>query len=63
MPTVYNAANELAVKKFLERAIGYLTITDIIGKAMKRHKVQKSPSVEDILAIERETYEFIESRW
>ncbi len=63
MPTVYNAANELAVKKFLERAIGYLTITDIIGEAMRRHKVQKSPSVEDILAIERETYEFIESRW
>ncbi len=63
LPTVFNAANELAVKKFLNREIGYLTITDIIEAAMERHKTVASPSVDEILAAEQETYEFIESRW
>ena len=63
LPTVFNAANELAVKKFLNREIGYLTITDIIEAAMERHKTAASPSVDEILAAEQETYEFIESRW
>ena len=63
LPTVFNAANEKAVGMFLDRRIGYPVITEIIGEAMREHRVQKNPSMEDILAIERETYEFIESRW
>ena len=31
MPTVFNAANELAVKKFLEEKIGFLDIYEIIA--------------------------------
>lgn len=63
MPTVFNAANELAVKKFLHEEIGFLDIYDIIGQSMERHKKVESPDLEEILAVEEETYKWIESRW
>lgn len=59
VPTVYNAANELAVAKFLNREITYLDIADIIGAAVKNHKKVENPSVGQILNIENETYDFI----
>ena len=63
LPTVFNAANVRAVQKFLDREIGYLTITDMIEAAMEHHTVKENPTVEEILAAEQETYDFIESRW
>ena len=63
MPTVFNAANELAVKKFLQEKIGFLDIYDIIEQSMDRHKVIADPTLEEILAVEDETYKWIESRW
>ena len=63
MPTVFNAANEMAVAKFLDRKIPYLEITDIIEASMDHHKRIEAPSLEEVLETERETYEFIESRW
>ena len=60
---VYNAANEYAVGKFLNREISYLTIIDMIEGAMEHHRVVENPDVDEILAAERETYEYIESRW
>lgn len=63
MPTVYNAANERAVAKFLDEKIGFLDITDIIEESMNRHKIIENPNINEILTIEADTYEFIESRW
>ncbi len=63
MPTVFNAANELAVKKFLQEKIGFLDIYDIIAQSMERHTVIRNPDLEEILAVEDETYKWIESRW
>ncbi len=63
MPTVFNAANEKAVAKFLNREIAFLDIVDIIGNAMEDHKVIKNPDLDAILDTENQTYEFIESRW
>lgn len=63
MPTVFNAANELAVKKFLHQEINFLDIYDIIGQSMERHKKTEHPDLEEILAAEQETYRWIESRW
>ena len=37
MPTVFNAANELAVQKFLQKKIGFLDIYDIISQSMEKH--------------------------
>ncbi|MCI8558855.1 MAG: 1-deoxy-D-xylulose-5-phosphate reductoisomerase [Lachnospiraceae bacterium] len=63
MPTVYNAANERAVSKFLERKIAYLEIPEIIEASMEAHKVMPNPTVDEILETEQTVYEFIESRW
>lgn len=63
MPTVFNAANELAVHKFLHEKIGFLDIYEIIGQSMSRHKVIPHPNLEEILEVEKETYQWIESRW
>lgn len=59
MPTVYNAANEMAVAKFLREEIKFLEIYEIIRKAMDNHKVISNPSLDDILEVEKETYEYI----
>lgn len=63
MPTVFNAANERAVSKFLERKIGFLDIYTIIQECMDAHRVIANPGVEQILECEQATYEMIESRW
>lgn len=63
LPTVYNAANEWAVGRFLDHQIGYLDIIEIIESSMDHHQVISDPEVEAILEAERETYAFIESRW
>lgn len=63
LPTVFNAANELAVSKFLERKIKYLEIPEIIEHCMQTHKTIADPSVDEILQTEQEVYEQIESRW
>ena len=60
MPTVFNAANERAVALFLAGKIGFLEIPEIIGKCMSAHKPAENPSVEEILAAEKETYAYIE---
>lgn len=63
MPTVFNAANERAVSKFLHKEIRFLDIYDIIMYCMEEHKTIQNPTVEEILATEQATYELIESRW
>lgn len=59
MPTVYNAANERAVALFLNRRIGFLEIPELIERCMAEHTVLPSPTVEQILEAEAETYERI----
>ncbi len=63
MPTVFNAANELAVKKFLEEKIRFLDIYEIIAQSMDRHKKIAHPDLDEILSVEQDTYQWIESRW
>jgi len=63
MPTVFNAANERAVQKFLHRQIAFLDIYAIIEEAMARHITVMNPTIENILEIEEDTYTWIESRW
>lgn len=59
MPTVFNAANELAVALFLNKKIKFLEIYDLIQKAMEHHKLIDDPNVEEILQTEQESYEYI----
>lgn len=62
MPTVLNAANEMAVSLFLNRKIRYLEIVQIIEDCMNAHNNIENPTLEQILTTEQETYERIRSR-
>jgi 1-deoxy-D-xylulose-5-phosphate reductoisomerase len=57
MPTVFNAANEEAVARFLDHKIGFLDIYEEIEKAMNAHKVIANPTVAQILDAEKEARE------
>lgn len=59
MPTVMNAANEAAVEAFLQRKIGFLTVEDLIEKAMHHHNVIACPSLEEIQEIDAATRRFV----
>lgn len=63
MAVVFNAANERAVAKFLKDKIRFLDIYEIIEEAMNHHQVLKNPGLDEILAAEQMTYEWIEGRW
>ena len=63
MPTVFNAANEMAVRRFLKGDIRYLEIYDMIEEAMEHHKRVDNPDVDAILLAEKETYEFLGGKY
>ncbi len=63
VPTVFNAANEMAVRLFLNKKIRFLQIPEIIEMCMDAQKRIASPSVEEILACEQETYELIRTKF
>lgn len=60
MPTVFNAANEWTVARFIEGRIGFMDIPRLIEKAMDNHQIIPNPSLDEILNIEQKTYDFIE---
>ena len=63
MPTVFNAANEMAVKRFLKGDIKYLEIYDMLQEAMEYHKRIDNPSVAQILEAEKEIYDFLGNKY
>ncbi|MBR2765868.1 MAG: 1-deoxy-D-xylulose-5-phosphate reductoisomerase [Blautia sp.] len=63
MPTVFNAANEMAVGLFLEERIGFLQIYEMIEGAMCAHRLISSPDLDQILETQRETEAFIRKEW
>ncbi len=48
LPTAFNAADEEAVKLFLERKIGFLEIADIIERAIDETEFISSPTLSEI---------------
>lgn len=52
MRTVLNAANEIAVKLFLEEKITFLEIEKIVKQALDNHKIIDNPSLEEIYKID-----------
>ena len=53
MPTVLNAANEVAVESFLEGKIGFREIHRLIDKTMHGHVLKHAQNVGDVLEIDR----------
>lgn len=63
MPTVFNAANEEAVRLFLAHKIYFLDIYDIIRGCMEHHITRQNPTVEEILGVQKEVREFVAGKW
>jgi len=61
LPTVFNAANEAAVRMFIDGRIRFVQIPEFISACMDHHNVIDDPSVEDILGIEAEVDAFAEA--
>ncbi|MCR8642155.1 1-deoxy-D-xylulose-5-phosphate reductoisomerase [Paenibacillus sp. N1-5-1-14] len=52
MPTVFNAANEIAVARFRNGEIEFLDIETIIARTMDQHEAAVSPQLEQILQVD-----------
>ncbi len=52
MPTVMNAANEVAVDLFLNEKIAFLDIEKIVEKAMNKHQVIADPNLDQIFEVD-----------
>ena len=63
VPTVFNAANERAVAKFLNNKIKFIEIPEIVSEAMINVDFIENPTIQQVLDTEQMTYDFIESRW
>ena len=59
MPTIFNAANEEAVARFLDHKTGFLGIYEDIERAMSSCRVIDNPSVEEILDAEKAAREAV----
>ncbi len=57
-PAVFNAANEVAVAAFLDSAIKFTDITDIIDKTLQKADIVSEPQLDDILQADRLAREF-----
>ncbi len=60
MPTVLNAANEVAVYAFLNESIGFYDIPRIIETVMAKHNIENAESIDRILEIDRWAREMAE---
>jgi 1-deoxy-D-xylulose-5-phosphate reductoisomerase len=49
LPAVFNAANEVAVEAFINRRISFPEISEVVAKALARHKVVEKPTLDQIL--------------
>lgn len=65
MPAVMNAANEVAVERFLADQIPFAAIFRIVHEVMSRHQVVQKPQLEAILEADRWARETAQSlnRW
>jgi 1-deoxy-D-xylulose-5-phosphate reductoisomerase len=61
MPAVLNAANEVAVAAFLDRAIPFTEIARIVEKTMEKFSVVNNPGLEDIFNADHEARVFSKS--
>lgn len=58
-PTVYNAANEIAAVAFINGQIDYLTIEQLVIRAVQAHEEVENLQLEDVIAIDKHTRETV----
>src|SRR5206468_5928441 len=58
LPVVLNAANEVAVERFLNGRIGFTSIPHVIQQAMDAHRPEEVCRIEDVRALDRWAHEY-----
>ncbi|MDZ4384627.1 MAG: 1-deoxy-D-xylulose-5-phosphate reductoisomerase [Nitrospirota bacterium] len=53
MPVVLNSSNEVAVRAFLQKRIGFLDIEILVRETIERHKVSHAKTIEDVLMVDK----------
>ncbi|WP_353568908.1 1-deoxy-D-xylulose-5-phosphate reductoisomerase [Haloferula sargassicola] len=53
LPAVFNAANEVAVERFVAGKLPFPGIWDLVRKVMDRHKVESARSLESVIAADK----------
>ena len=61
LPTVFNAADELAVQAFLDRRIRYPEITEMIRYSMENCRFIDNPTIDEVFDTEKEVQELLAS--
>lgn len=52
MPSVFNAANEIAVDRFLKGELAFLDIEEVIFRTIELHSPSSNPGLEEILSVD-----------
>jgi 1-deoxy-D-xylulose-5-phosphate reductoisomerase len=52
MPTILNAANEVAVEAFLDQKIGFSDISSIVDASLEKTPDASTDTVEDVMALD-----------
>lgn len=63
MPTIFNAANEVAVDLFLRNKIKFVEIVPIVKEELLKHENILDPTLEDIFRMDREVRERMNNQW
>lgn len=63
MPTVFNAANEYAVARFLKGEIAFLEIYEMIKSCLAAHTKLDNPTIEEVLETQKWVDEYILSHY
>lgn len=61
MPCILNAANEVAVKSFLQGKIGFFAMSDLIEDCMQRVSFMAKPDLDQIIETDKVTRQLAES--
>ena len=60
-PTILNAANEVAVQRFLEKKIKFLSIVKVVEKTLKNSSTCNINSIKDVIEIDKESRDLTNS--
>ena len=55
IPCVMNAANEVAVQRFIDGKTRFVEIPDIVGEAMEKATYIANPTLDELMACDAET--------
>jgi 1-deoxy-D-xylulose-5-phosphate reductoisomerase len=57
-PTVLNAANEIAVERFLDNHLGFTQIAELIDAALQAHAPRPQPTLQEVMEADNWAREF-----